>query len=136
MPSHQLTDGKTTELAELVRGWGKLLAEESYGPEGPGFDVDLTGMEELATVMQMALLEGLCEGLTQRQAQRLPKTQPCPDCGCECEVQSAETSRRAGKPAEHRRMQLRGGGFSLKEPWCYCQPCRRSFFPDAPGAAD
>lgn len=136
MPSHQLTDREISELAEVVRGWGKLLAGEAYGTEGPGLDVDLAGMEELATQMQGALLEGLCEEITQRQAEHLPETQACPECGCECEVQSAETPRRAGKPPEHRRMQLRGGGFTLKEPWCYCKPCKRSFFPDAAGTAD
>jgi hypothetical protein len=136
MPSNQLKDGKLTELVQMVRGWGRLAARQAYGPEGPSLDLDLAGMEKLATELQGALLEGLCEELTQGQAERLPETQPCPDCGCECEVQSADTSRKAGKPVEHRRMQLRGGGFTLKEPWCHCKPCRRHFFPDAPGAAD
>jgi hypothetical protein len=136
MPSHRLKDEKLKELVSLVRGWGKLLAGEAYGPEGPGLDVDLAGMEELATRMQGALLEGLCEELTQQQAEHLPETQPCPDCGCECEVQAADAPRARGPQKAPRRMQLRGGGFALKEPWCYCEPCRRSFFPAAARAAD
>lgn len=138
MPSHQLKDEKVRELTGLVQGWGKLLAGQAYGPQGPGLDVDLAGMEELATMMQQALLEGLCEELTQRQAERLPATQPCPGCGGECEVQRPEETPAdsSGKRKEPRRMLLRGGSFGLAEPRCYCRRCRRSFFPSADGAAD
>ncbi len=133
MPSHQLKDAKVQELAAQVEGWGKILAEQAYGPEGPGLDVDLAGMEELALMMQQALLAGLCKELTRRQAERLPARQPCPDCGRECEVQRPD-EKPGGKP-ESRRMQLRGGSFELQEPRCYCRQCRRSFFPSADGAS-
>lgn len=133
MPSHQLKDEKVQELSALAQGWGRILAEEAYGPEGPGLDVDLAGMEELAVTMQQALLKGLCEELTQRQANRLPQTQPCPDCGCECEVERPEE--KPGGREQPRCMQLRSGSFALQEPRCYCRQCRRSFFPSADGAA-
>lgn len=145
MPSHRLKDEKLQELTGLVQGWGKLLADEAYGPEGPGLDVDLTGMEELATTMQQALLVGLCEELTQRQVERLPATQPCPGCGAECEVDpldepsvelSDEPPDDSSGAAEPRQMRLRGGTFGLKEPRCFCRRCRRSFFPSANRAAD
>lgn len=138
MPSHQLKDEKVQELAGLVEVWGKVLAGEAYGPDGPGLDVDLAGMEELATMMQQALLSGLCEELTQRQLQRLAATQACPECGCECEVQSPEETpdESSGRTKVPRRMQLRGGSFGLKEPRCYCRRCRRSFFPSTDGAAN
>jgi len=155
MPSHQLKDERVGELAGLVQGWGKLLSGEAYGPEGPGFDVDLAGMEELATIMQQALLEGFCEEMTQRQADRLPETQACPQCGSECEVEPCtESAEGAGpmedepaadepaqktpgkKPPGPRCMQLRHGTFKLKESACYCRRCRRYFFPSADGLAD
>ena len=136
MPSQGLKDEKLQELAGLVRGWGKLLAEESYGSDGPGLDVDLASMEDLAVTMQQALLEGLCEELTQRQAGRLPETLPCPVCNHECEVQRPGETPAVGRPPNApRRMQLRGGSFALHEPQCYCRTCRRSFFPSAGGAA-
>jgi hypothetical protein len=135
MPSQGLKEEKMQELAGLVRGWGKLLAEESYGSDGPGLDVDLEDMEELAVTMQQALLEGLCEELTQRQAGHLSETLPCPVCSHECEVQRpGETAAVGGSPDPPRRMQLRGGSFALHEPECYCRTCRRSFFPATDGA--
>jgi hypothetical protein len=133
MPSHRLKDEEVRELSALVQGWGKMLAEQAYGAEGPGLDVDLAGMEELAVTMQQALLKGLCEELTRRQAERLPETQPCPDCGRECPVERPD-ERRGGKGSS-RPMRLRGGCFELEEPWCYCRHCRRSFFPSADGSA-
>jgi len=151
MPTHQLKEEHVRELAGLVQGWGKLLSGEAYGPEGPGLDVDLAGMEELATIMQHALLAGFCEEMTQRQADRLPATQACPECGCECEVESfpkpaagaepaaaqeKEQEPPDKKPPEPRRMQLRHGSFALQEPSCYCRRCRRSFFPSTDGIAD
>ncbi len=142
MPSHRLQDEKVQELTGLVEGWGKLLAEEAYGPDGPGLDVDLAGMEELAVTMQQALLSGLCEELTQRQAGRLPGTQACPECGDECELPSPDDStgqeleESSGEAKKARRMRLRGGTFELTEPRCYCRRCRRSFFPSADGSAD
>lgn len=147
MPTHGLKDAKVTEMRELVYRWGKLLAGEAYGPQGPGLEVDLAGMEELATIAQQALLAGLCEELTQRQAERLPGTLPCPGCGSECEVKSADEAPPAEsgaeadtgkteKKQEPRPMRLRGGTFALKEPRCFCRSCRRSFFPSADGVAD
>ena len=114
------------------------MAEQAYGPQGPGLDVDLSGMEELAVKMQQALLQGLCEELTQRQAERLPGTQPCPDCGDECDVRRREEMPpdSSSKGKGHRRMQLRGGSFDLTEPEYYCRRCRRSFFPSAVGTTD
>lgn len=48
MPSHLLTDEKRRDLVEFSKGWGKIAAENAYGPEGPGLDVDLAGLEEIA----------------------------------------------------------------------------------------
>lgn len=135
MPSRQLTDEKRRELVEFAQGWGKIAADEAYGPEGPGLDVDLAGLEEIAVELQQALLKGFCEAAAQRQSDRLPETQPCPQCGAECRVESPPDETARGKP-EPRPMQLRGGSFDLQEPRCYCRRCRRSFFPSADGAAD
>jgi hypothetical protein len=105
MPSAQLKEEKVQELAALVQGWGKILAGEAYGPEGPGWDVDLATLEALAVTMPQALRQGLCEELTQRQAERLPPAQPGPTCGGECQVQPPDDA------PQTRRLQLRGGGF-------------------------
>ena len=86
MPSHGLTDEKRRHLVEFAKVWGEMTAEKAYGPEGPGLDVDLAGLEEIAVELQHALLIGFCEVTTRQQAGRLPETLSCPDCGRECAV--------------------------------------------------
>lgn len=132
MPSSRVKDERVRELAAVAEGYGKILAGEAYGPEGPGLDVDLATMEDLAVSMQEALLKGMCEALTRRQANQLPETQPCPECGSECAVEQPDPA----SDAQWRPLRLRGGSFQLAEPRCYCRPCRRSFFPSADGAED
>ncbi len=137
MLSAQLTDEKLQELTRRVEGWGRILAEEAFGPDGPDLNVDMATIEDLAVTMQQALLKGLCEEATRRQSQRLPETQPCPDCGAECPVESQSEGSEddPGGGGRSRRLRLRGGAFELAEPRCYCRSCRRSFFPSADGAA-
>lgn len=130
MPSHQLTDEQRRQLVEFAKGWGKIAADEAYGPEGPGLDVDLAGIEVVAVELQQALLSGFCEATTQRQANRLTETLPCPDCGSECPPKPPDEAK------DPRTMKLRGGSFELAEPCYFCKPCRRSFFPSADRAAD
>jgi hypothetical protein len=132
MPSSHVKEERVRELAALAEGYGKILAGEAYGPEGPGLDVDLATMEDLAVSMQQALLKGMCQALTRQQARRLPETQPCPECGWECAVEQPDPA----SDEQSRPMRLRGGSFQLAEPRCYCRPCRRSFFPSADRAED
>jgi len=97
----------------------------------------LATMEDLAVTMQWALLKGMCETLTSKQAERLTETQPCPECGQECDVKrpseapSEQPHNDQDAKKKSREMKLRGGTFELAEPSCYCRSCRRSFFPSA-----
>lgn len=126
MPSAELNDERIRELAAWAERYGRILADEAYGPEGPGLDVDLTTMESLAVTMQQSLLKGMCEQLTERQAERLPDVQPCPDCGAECRLEPAEPDPEAppDKKPSSRPLQTRGGAFELVEPRYYCRSCR------------
>jgi hypothetical protein len=130
MPSHRLSEEKRRELVEFAKGWGKIAAAEAYGPEGPGLDVDLAGLEEIAVELQQGLLSGFCEETTQRQGDRLTETLPCPNCGQECSPRPPDM--RKGP----RHMTLRGGSFKLVEPRYMCKACRQSFFPSADRTAD
>lgn len=137
MPFASLKDERVRELTALAQRYGGILADEAYGPEGPGLDVDLTTMEDLAVRMQRALLQGMCEQLTRKQAGHLPHTVPCPGCGRECEVEPPRPPDCGEKEeGSTRPMQTRGGAFELAEPRCHCRSCRRSFFPSADRAAD
>jgi hypothetical protein len=117
-------------LREMARACGAVVAQEAYGDDGPGLDVDLAGMEEIAWEVAQGITQGTCEELTRRQARKLPTTQPCPTCGAECAVAYDESSRDDARP-----MQVRSGSFQLKEPRAWCDRCERSFFPSASGAA-
>ena len=119
MPSHRLTDEKRRDLVEFAKGWGKIAAENAYGPEGPGLDVDLAGLEEIAVELQQALLSSFCEATTQQQAGRLRETLPCPGCGRECPLKPPDETK------SPRTMTLRGGDFKLAEPCYFCDRCKR-----------
>jgi hypothetical protein len=135
MAGHGLSVEQMAELVALARGWGEIAAGEAYGEEGPDFDVDLSGIEEVGWQMSRALNQGLCEALTARQAERLPEVRPCPGCGAECEVERTGDDGTASR-RRPRTMHVRGGPFELREPRCFCDRCGRSFFPSADGAAD
>ena len=125
MSKKQSEAEKLAELRDLARGWGKLLAGEAFGPEGPGLDVDLATMEELAMEAADAMVEGTLATLVRRQADRLGDTQACPACG------SVECLERRVRP-----FRVRSGALELEEPVAHCSKCRRDFFPSAVRAED
>jgi hypothetical protein len=107
------------KLRELAAEWGKIIARRAFGPQGPGLDVSLTVMEQLALEVSRGLVEGTVQTLLQQQAQTLGAEHPCPDCQRLCPVQS-----------ETRPLYLKGGHqLQQDEPVCHCPDCRRDFFP-------
>jgi hypothetical protein len=110
-------------ITRLAKQWGKIVVRQAFGEKGPGLDVDLTQMEEMAFAAAQGLTAGALEEATARQGQQLGEQQPCPTCGKLCAVTS-----------EERPIQVRGGAFQLREPKCYCSTCRRAFFPSASAA--
>jgi hypothetical protein len=121
MSSRKLSERKRQEIEEIARGWGKLLAGEAF-PDGPGLDVTLADMEEIAAMASKAVVEGAVETMTEEQSEVLGQQRPCPICGRVCELKR--------KP---RPVTLRGGTATLDEPVGYCPTCRRDFFPSASG---
>jgi len=124
MASTTLSDGKLKELEELAAGWGKLLALEAF-PDGPGMDVTLADMEEIAARAAQAIVAGAVSTMAEEQAQSMGAQLPCPTCGRHCEL-----SRRP------RTVAVRGGSTELREPVAHCSTCRRDFFPSASHLAD
>jgi hypothetical protein len=119
MASKKLSEAKFREIQEVAAGWGKLLARESFA-SGPGLDVTLADMEDIAAVATQALVRGAIEEMTNAQADGLGDEAPCPSCGAMCEL------KRKGRDVT-----VRGGSASLEEPVGHCKRCRRDFFPSA-----
>lgn len=120
MGKRKLSPEDLQAIKNLAKSWGKIVVRRAFGDEGPGLDVDLTQMEDVAVAAAEGLTAGALEEATAQQAQKLGGEQPCPRCGKLC-----------GGTTKERDIRVRGGSFQHCEPACYCPACRRSFFPSA-----
>jgi hypothetical protein len=118
MARSSFTPQDLQKIRDLAAQWGKIVARHAFADQGPGTDVDLTTMEEVALAAAAGLTEGTLTTLVEQQAQQLGSQQACPACGRLCPV------RRAARPLD-----VRGGSLQLSEPTCHCPNCRRDFFP-------
>jgi hypothetical protein len=119
MSSKKLSDAKLREIQEVAKGWGKLLAREAFA-SGPGLDVTLADMEDIAAEASQALVHGAVKEMTKEQGDCLGDEAACPTCCNKCKL-----TRKA------RDVILRGGAATLDEPVGHCSRCRRDFFPSA-----
>jgi len=106
------------QLRHLAAQWGKIVARRAFGDGGPGLDVDLDAMEQIALAAATGLTEGTLQTLLEQQATALGEQQPCPDCGRPCTLRCQE-----------RPLQVQGAQLQQSEPIGYCPDCRRDFFP-------
>jgi hypothetical protein len=118
MAKRKLTPEQLAAVEELARQWGKIVARNAYGQDGPGLDVDFDEMEQIAAAATRGLARGTLEHLTRQQAERLPTEVPCPTCQKSCPVET--------RP---RNVVARGATVTLREPVAHCPACRRDFFP-------
>jgi len=118
MPQQPLSPQDLREIRALAAHWGKIVARHAFGAEGPGTEVDLSAMEQVARAAASGLTEGTLTTLLEQQALALGPEQPCPDCGRPCLVRRAE-----------RTLTCRDGPLTQSEPLCHCPDCRRDFFP-------
>jgi hypothetical protein len=125
MGSRKLTPEDLEQITKLAKSWGKIAVRRGFGEEGPGLDVDLDQMEQVAMAAARGVAAGALEEATGQQGRRLGTEQPCPNCGRACAVE-----------VEERPVQARGAIFEHHEPKCYCLACRRSFFPTAFASED
>jgi hypothetical protein len=120
MASGKLNDKDLADIHALAKQWGKIVVRRAFGDQGPGLDVDLDAMEQVAVAAAAGLAAGALEEATQQQAQHLPVEQLCPSCGRPCLTQP-----------QSRPVTVQGGEFLHHEPVGYCPACRRDFFPSA-----
>ncbi len=123
MSSRKLTTEDLAQITKLAKSWGKIVVRHAFGEGGPGLEVDLSQMEDVAVAAAAGLTAGALEEAAAQQGQLLGAEQPCPQCGRLC-----------GVAVEERPVIVRGGAFAHQEPKCYCPACRRAFFPSASAA--
>jgi hypothetical protein len=120
MATRKFTPEELQAITRLAKQWGKIVVRRGFGDQGPGLEVDLAQMEEIAFAAAQGLTAGVLEEATSSQGEKLGEHQPCPQCHELCLV-----------TPEERLIQAKGGAFQLREPKCYCRTCRRDFFPSA-----
>ena len=120
MATRKFTSEELQAITRLAKQWGKIVVRRGFGDQGPGLDVDLAQMEEVAFAAAQGLTAGVLEEATSSQGEKLGEHRPCPKCHELCQVL-----------LEERPIHAKGGAFQLCEPKCYCRTCRRDFFPSA-----
>jgi len=118
MARRTFTPEELQELRDLAARWGKIIARRAFGDGGPGLDVDLDAMEQIARAAATGLTEGTLQTLLEQQADALGQQQPCPACGRLCAVHR-----------EPRSLQVQDAALQPSEPVGHCPDCRRDFFP-------
>ena len=122
--ARKLSPQDLEQVYQLAKGWGKIVVRQQWGEQGPGLDVNLEQMEDVAMAAVRGLLAGTLEQATDQQAELLGDQQACPDCGRLCPLTH-----------EDRQITTRGGPFDHHEPKAHCPACRRDFFPSTSDAA-
>jgi hypothetical protein len=123
MAGRRLNQEDLAAIHQLAKQWGKIVARRAFGDQGPGLDVDLDAMEEVAVAAAQGLTQGTVEQLLSQQADHLPDQPACPSCGRPCPPHP-----------EPRPLHVRGAQVEHREPVCHCPTCRRDFFPSTPCA--
>jgi hypothetical protein len=118
MATRRLSPEQLAAITDLARQWGKIVARNAYGDDGPPPDADFDQMEQVAAAATAGLAAGTLEHLAEQQARRLPDELPCPTCQTSCPVET--------RP---RQVVARGATVTLREPVAHCPACRRDFFP-------
>lgn len=123
----RLSESDVATLLETCRQFGQQASLGAYGEQGADLETTLVDIEQQTGPLLDAFLEGLLGHAVSGQAERLTGSQPCPQCGRECEVTRAEKSRV---------METDRGQFTWQESRAACSHCEQAFFPSASGTAD
>src|SRR5437763_16715348 len=57
MAKHKLSPEQLAAVKELAKQWGKIVAKNAYGPDGPPLDTEFDEMEQLAAAATAGLVE-------------------------------------------------------------------------------
>ncbi len=125
MAASALAPQELQQIRAFAAQWGKIVARRAFGGNGPGLEVDLLALEQVADAAARGLAEGTLATLLEQQAQALPPEHPCPACGLPCRLTAQPRPLASGQ----------GGTLTYAEPVGHCPACRRDFFPSATGLA-
>ena len=78
MATRKLTPADLERITARATRWAKLIVKDQWGEDGPGLDVTLDQMEQVALGAVRGLLAGTLETATTQQADRLGQQQACP----------------------------------------------------------
>ena len=87
MATRKLTSEQLAAITDLAKHWGKIVAKNAYGEDGPGLDVDFDQMEQIAAAATAGLAAGTLEQLAEQQTRHVPGEIPCPACQRPCPVE-------------------------------------------------
>jgi hypothetical protein len=68
MARRSFTPEQLQEIQRFAAQWGQIIARRAFGDDGPGLDVDLQAMEQLAHAAATGLTEGTLQTLLDKQA--------------------------------------------------------------------
>lgn len=102
---------KLNELAQLI-------SHEKYGQEGPPVDLTWAEIEDVGHEIGRLTATEVDQTVQRQQADKFDHPHDCPQCGRQC-----------SPGVKHRALETRDGPADLSEPVCYCNACKRSFFP-------
>ena len=122
-----LSDSDLAQLLETCRQFGQQASRGAYGERGADLETTLVDIERQTGPLIDAFLDGLLGHAVSGQSERLSGSQPCPQCGRECEATRAEKSRV---------METDRGQFAWRESHAACSHCEQAFFPSASGTAN
>ncbi len=71
MGSRKLTAEDLEQITKLAKNWGKIVVRQAFGDDGPGLDVDLSQMEDVAVAAARGLTAGALEEATSQQGRLL-----------------------------------------------------------------
>lgn len=123
----RLSESDLAKLLEICRQFGQQASVSAYGEQGADLETTLVDIEHQTGPLIDAFLDGLLGHAIGGQAERLTGSQPCPQCGRECEVTRAEQSRV---------METDRGQVAWPEAHATCPHCERAFFPSASDPAN
>src|SRR5262249_4632761 len=118
MPARPLSPQDLQKIHDLAKQWGKIVVRRAFGDDGPGLDVDLSAMEQVAGAA--------ARGLTAAPWRRPPASKPTASATPSPVPPAAGRARLATTPAPSTSA---AGSSCTTSPWPTARPAAGIFSP-------